>query len=200
MDKETSEKTFATVADVLDYLEGDGWKVTKTSLYRHREEGKLLPQRDGSYARKDVDKYARTWLRQQSTGKRISQKTDELQRRRLDLELDVLEIQKKRNQLAYEKDLGLLVRKEEMEIELAMWVGILDVGFTNWIKSHAAEWIRMVDGNMRKVGEFTSQMLHEKDKLMNSYASTTEYNVVIDAEEDMKTGEETIMAEEEASA
>jgi hypothetical protein len=200
--KDASERPFTTIADVLDYLKNDGWRVTKTSLYRHQKEGKLLPRPDGTYHPKDVEKYARTWLKQQSTGKRVNEKMDELQRKKLEMELDGLELQKKRNQLSYERDLGRFVRREDMEIELATRAGILDAGLKHWVKSHAAEWIRVVDGNMQKIGELISQMNRELDEHINSYATSTEYDVVIDAEEevgtegmDMETGEELIIEE-----
>jgi hypothetical protein len=184
------EEKMATIAEVLVYLMKDGWKVTKSSLYRHQKEGKLLPRPDGAYQLKDIEKYARTWLKQQSTGKRVSEKMDELQRKKLEMELEGLELQKKRNQLSYERDLGRFVRREDMEIELAMRAGILDAGLKNWVKSHAAEWIRLVGGNMQKVGELISQMNREMDEHINSYATSTEYDVIIEAEEDAKTDAE----------
>jgi hypothetical protein len=180
MNKEASEKSFPAIADVLDHLRDNGWKVTKTSLYRHAKEGKLIPGSDGSYRIKDVEKYAKTWLKQQSTGKKVNEKTDELMRRKAELEIDQLEIQKKRSQFAYERDLKLFIRLSEVEIEFAAHAGILAAGLTHWIKSHAAGWIRLVCGDMTKLGEFQTQMLREIDVHINGYATTAEFNVVFD--------------------
>lgn len=180
-DEADGKETLPAIADVLDYLKDGGWKVTRTSLYRHAKGGKLLPDPDGSYSIRAVDKYARTFLKQKSTGKRVDEKTDELLRRKAELEVDTLEIQKKRSQLALDRDLNRFVRREEMEIELATWAGILDAGLTHWIKSHAAEWIRLVGGDMGKVGELISQMTREKDEHINGY-TTAEFNVILEGE------------------
>lgn len=175
-----------TIADVLAYLRESDWKVTKTSLYRHHKEGKLTPRSDGAYSLKDVEKYARTWLKQQSTGKRLQEKTEDLQRRKLEMELKNLELENKRRELAYGKDLERFVPKELMEIELATRAGILDAGLKHWIQSRAAEWIRAGSGDTKKVGDLINLMNHDLEEHINSYAASLEYQVVIDAEEEVE--------------
>lgn len=182
------DKPLRSIADVLDYLRATDWKVSQTSLYRDQKNGKLAPRRDGFYTLRDVDRYARTWLRQKSTGKKISEKVEELQRRKLELELKNLELDNKRKSFACDKDLGLYIPKEVMEIELAGRAGVLDAGLKHWVQSHAAEWIRTVGGDTKKVGDLIILMNGEVDELINSYASPLSYQVVIDAEEDA-TGE-----------
>jgi len=183
---EENSDRYETIADVLDYLTGSGWKVTKTSLYRHQSLGKILPAADGAYRQKDVDKYARTFLKQKSTGKKISDRTDELQRRKLEQELANLELEHKRRQLAYDKEQEKYIPREQMEIELAGRAGILDAGLKHWVQSRAAEWIRTVAGDMKKVGDLINLMNHDLDEHINSYASQGEYQVVIEAEREEK--------------
>lgn len=176
--------TLGTIADVLTYLKEAGWKVTKTSLYRHHKEGKIAPRADGTYGQKETDKYARTWLKQQSTGKRLSEKTDELQRKKLEQELQNEALKYQHKKLRYEKDLGKYVPKEQVELDLAGRAGILEAGLKNWVQSNAAGWIRLVDGDMKKVGELINYVIRELDEHINSYASDLDYHVVIDREEE----------------
>ena len=178
--REDSDKPLATIADVLDYLKESGWKVTKTSLYRHQKEGKLLPRSEGTYALKDVEKYARTWLREISTGKRKRDRTDVLQCEVLELEREGRRIANQRQKIALDRELDRYVTKEQMEIELATRAGIIDAGLKHWVKSHAAEWIRFVGGDMNKVGEFIGRIGRELDEHINSYAAATDYDVIID--------------------
>lgn len=187
-DGQEEDKPLRNIAAVLDYLRALDWRVTQTSLYRHQKEGKLAPRRDGLYALRDVDKYARTWLKQKSTGKKISEKVEELQRKKLDLELKNLELDNKRKELAYGKDMERYIPKELMEIELAGRAGVLDAGLKHLVQSRAAEWIRTVGGDTKKVGDLIVLMSHDLDEHINSYASSLSYQVVIDAEEDA-TGE-----------
>jgi hypothetical protein len=177
---------FATIADVLEYL-SEEWRVTKTSLYRHHKEGKLLPQADGTYQRTDIDKYSRTWLKQKSTGKRISERIDELQRKKLEKELRNLDLEYERRKFAHEKDLGQFIPRDQMEVELAGRAGILDAGLKHWIQSRTADWVRTVSGDTKKVGELINLMIRDLDEHINSYASNREYQVIIDAPENNAT-------------
>jgi len=185
---EENSDRFETVADVLEYLDGSGWKLKKTSLYRHQKEGKILPAADGSYRQRDVDKYAKAWLKQKSTGKRINEKTDELQRRKLEIELKNLEIDHNRKSFAYEKEQGKFIPREQLEIELATRAGILDAGLKHWVQSRAAEWIRTVDGDMKKTGDLINLMNRDLDEHINGYARPIEYQVVIEADQDGEDG------------
>lgn len=193
MENGENPESCATVADVLAYLEASGWKVTKTSLYRHQAEGKITPAADGTYRQKDVDKYARTWLKQKSTGKRISEKTDELQRKKLELELQNLEIERRRKSFALDRDLDKYIPREQMDIELATRAGVLQAGLRHWVQSRAAEWIRAVAGDMKKVGDLINLMNHDLDEHINHYAAPVEFQVIIAAAETDETegGEQT---------
>jgi hypothetical protein len=179
-----ADQALDTIADVLDYLIRSGWKATKSSLNRHHNQGKILPGSDGIYRQKDVDRYAKTWLKQKSTGKRISEKTDELQRRKLDLELQNLELERKRKSFAFDRDQEKYIPKEQMEIELAGRAGILDAGLKHWVQSRAAEWIRTVGGDIKRVGELINLMNHDLDEHINTYAGAMEYEVIVDADGD----------------
>ncbi len=176
-----TEDTLENVAAVLQFLESAGWKVTKTSLYRHQKEGKILPDKDGHYAKKSVDKYARTFLKQTATGKRLTEATDDLQRRKLEKEVARLDLGLKRDQFAFDKDRGLFIPRDQMEIELATRAGILVAGLKHWVQSHAADWIAAVSGDVKRVGELINTMNRDVDEHINNYAGSKEYEVIIES-------------------
>jgi hypothetical protein len=175
-----SRDSLATVAEVLNYLVAAGWKVTRASLYRHQQMGKIVPDETGAYRQKDVDKYARTFLKQIATGKRVSEKMDELQRKKIQLEIDNQEEDLKRKRWNREREEGKYIKRDEVELELAARAGILDVGLKHWIKAHAADLIRLAGGDMAKVGELISVMARQMDEYINAYAAPMEFTVTID--------------------
>lgn len=190
MKKEASETTFATIADVLDHLQDNGWKVTKTSLYRHQNNGKIIPGDGGAYRLKDVEKYAKTWLRQQSTGKKINDRMDELQRKKLEIEIRAAELDERRKEHALQKDLGSYVLKGQMEIELATWAGIAVASLEHLVMASAAEWTRIVGGDMGKVSELIVQMKRAIKKNFNEI-TVAEFNVILEGEKRDPDPEET---------
>lgn len=177
-----SEKNFHNLASVLKHLQNEGWKITKPSLYRHQKEGKLLPDKDGSYNFRAVAKYARTFLKLTATGKRVSEATDELQRKKLVKEIARLELGLERDQFAMEKEKSLYIRREEMDIELAGRAGILIAGLKHWVQSRAAEWISLTGGNMKLTGELINAINRDLDEHINHYAANREYEVVFEGE------------------
>ena len=177
-------ESFSSLAEVLDYLVAEGWKCTRASLYRHQKMGKIIPADSGAYRRKDVDKYARTFLKQVSTGKRVAEKMDELQREKVELEIRTQKEELKRKERVNAREEGALVPREQMDIELAGRAGILDAGLKHMVQSHAAEWIRLVAGDTRKVGELINAISRDIDEHINNYASAAEYQFVIEPEEE----------------
>ena len=143
-----------------------------------------MPRSDGLYLLKDVEKYAKTFLKQQSTGKRVNERWDELQRKKLEKELQNLDLDYERKRFNHEKDLGKFIPREQMEIELASRAGILDAGLKHWIQSRAADWIRSVDGDTKKVGDMINMMNRDLDEHINTYAVDRQYDIVIDGAEE----------------
>lgn len=177
-----SGETFDTLAAVLEYLKNNGWKAARQSLYRHHSQGKIIPDADGKYKLRAVEKYAKTFLKQSATGKRMQENTDDLQRQKLELELKNLKLKNERDQFNYEKDRGLFIPKDQVEIELATRAGVLVAGLKHWVQSKAADWIAAVSGDNKRVGELINTMNRDVDEHINHYASSKEYEVIIEAE------------------
>lgn len=190
-DARQDEKTFATVDEVLEYLDAGGWVAKSATVYRHRKQGKFLPADNGQFRQKDVDRYARTWLKRQSTGRKVKDLEDELQRKKLEQELKNLEIEFKRKEHQLGREQGRYIEREKMEVELAARAGILEAGLKHWIQSRVADWIRMAGGDLKKAGEMINAMIRDLDEHINSYAQAKEFELVIEEDEtDMQTIEE----------
>lgn len=185
--KKTPDQPVATlenIAAVLKYLQAEGWKATKSTLHRHRKEGRLLPGPEGKFARAAVDKYALLHLKKAATGKRVSQAQDELQQRKLEQELKNLELKNRREQFAYEREQGLYIPRDQVEIELATRAGILVAGLKHWVQAKAADWIAAMSGDEKRVGELINILNRDLDEHINNYAASREYEVIIDADDD----------------
>ena len=178
-----NNNTFSTLADVLTYLREAGWRVAKSTLYRHQGEGKIRPRPTGAYHLADVEKYARTFLKQQATGKRVQERIEDLQRKLLEKEDKLKDLKIDRETFARDKEKGEYIPKKLMDIEIAGRAGILEAVLKHWIQSHAADWIRLTEGNTKKVGELIQFMNHGIDEHTNEYASVREYRVIFDDDE-----------------
>jgi predicted metalloprotease with PDZ domain len=82
---------FYNLADVLRYLQHQGFKLSRPSLYRHNKEGKIIPDATGKYSQKVVDRYAMTFLKMAATGRRKHDGSRFLQSEKMELEIKTLE-------------------------------------------------------------------------------------------------------------
>jgi len=183
-DQSGTDDLFNNLADVLRYLQGQGFKLSKPSLYRHNKEGKILPNTTGKFQQKYVDRYARTFLKVTATGKRHKDITDDLQREKLEQELKNLKLKNEREKFNFEKEQGLYVPRSQMDIEVASFIAVLVSAFKNLITSKTAEWIAMSGGDHKKTGEFITKAISDIDDLTNSIANVSEYEVVFEAEQE----------------
>lgn len=190
MQEETTSQPgfFHNIAAVLDYVNRAGWKITKPSLYRHHQEGKFVA-RDGVYHRKDIDRYAKTWLKQASTGRRKRDGIDELQHKKAERELKRLDLEIRQRELVYQRELGRMVPREQMESELAARAAVLEAGLKHWLHQNAMEWLRLVNGDAKKVGELILWMGRSLDEHINNYAAPRDYRIIIEDEPDPEAEE-----------
>jgi hypothetical protein len=185
IDDGSGKTMFKNVPAVRKYLENEGWRVSQSGLYKHRKEGKLTPASDGTCRRKDVDKYARTWLKLKSTGRKKQDRLDELQRLKLEEELEKIRTDNARSRLKFDVEQGKYIERDRMFMEMAARAGILDAGLNHWIQTGAAGWIRLVGGDLKRIGELIAAMNAGKDELLNHYAQTQEFQVIFEGEEDI---------------
>jgi hypothetical protein len=111
---------FDNLFGVLAYLQHAGWKIKKSNIYQHRKEGKIVPDADGTFTSAAVEKYARTFLKQIATGKRVTEASDDMQR-------DILSQQKRLNELkiAREERRNAVEEKKFVSVHI-----VLDAAFT----------------------------------------------------------------------
>lgn len=175
---------FNNIHAVLKYLQDNGWKASRQTIYRHQSQGKIIPDSSGKYTLRAVEKYAKTFLKQTATGKRLQESSDDLQRQKLDLEVSNLKLKNEREKFNFEKDRGLYIPREQMDIELATRAGVLIAGLKHWIASNAADWIDSVGGDTRKAGELINKMTGDLDDHINHYAGAVEFEAIFEAEPD----------------
>lgn len=174
----------STVDEVVSYLADAGWIAKRSTVFLHCKQGKLLPKDDGQYHKKDIDRYAKTWLKQQSTRKKVRDLEDELQRKVLQSELSIKEEELKRRRRQNEIDDGKYIERKRMEEELAGRAGILEAGLKHWVQSRVADWIRIAGGDLKKAGELINSMIRDLDEHINSYAQAREFDAVIGGEDE----------------
>lgn len=174
MEKNESLKN---LLEVVKYLRGLGWKISKTAIYRHRDQGKIGPQADGSFLIKDVMKYAGTYLQlQDGTGKRVKVQSMELR------EKQAAEIRKTiADAILRETKLKILLGeyapRASHERKMAMRAARLKSDGENYFRNNASEAIRIADGNMTKLPDMIDWLLQLWENLLHRYSEDVEFDL-----------------------
>jgi len=77
------EPIFPNILAVLSYLQEQGWKIKKSALYKHRDDRKIKPRRDGTFTLKEVERYATTHLKRLGPSKQENDLIEELDQLRI---------------------------------------------------------------------------------------------------------------------
>lgn len=171
------DDVFVNRLEVLKHLKQRGFKIGKTKLYEDAQAGRLRVQSDGSVKLSDVELYEKAYLSEKKSGAE-----DCLARRKMELEVQRLENQVREQDLDYQKSIGKLIEKDDVEMELASRAAVLEAGLKNMIYVNASDWVHLVGGRPEKVLELAERMVEIVDGLLNEYAQVKTFQVLFDVD------------------
>lgn len=174
---------FTTRLDVLGYLEKEGWKVSKSKLYADCNKGRLLPGKGGEYEIKEVDAYAKDFLKRKDTGKKVDEELEDRNRKKLDAEIrkTIAQAAKAEHDLAVAQ--GKYIPREDVELELACRAAALDNLLKHHLQARAPELVRLVGGDKKKTPDLIEVLSNDIDQALNEFARTDNFQVILEANE-----------------
>jgi hypothetical protein len=170
------DQEFRGIIEVTEWLDGQGWKISKSALHRHMKAGRLRPDERGVFPQKAVEKYAIGWLKKRSDAEKVSsEKLAEQERKerigyqsalrkKMEMQLSILD--------------GKFIPRDQLYLELAARAAVLDMGIKALVQLRAEEWIQAGGGSHEKIAEFTRLMLADFDELVNSFSTTKQFQVM----------------------
>ncbi len=164
---DTAGEVFPTIIDMVAWLDAEGWKISKSSAYEHRDEGKIRPGADGKFSRAAVLEYARKHLQRKDGG------TDEkssLQEQRLLEEIRRISSDANLRELKYRERQGELMPREHVEVELASRASDLRTHLDASARASATRIIKLVAGDIQKAPELIGFMLGINRKVLDNYS------------------------------
>lgn len=173
------QTSFPNRLAVLAWLKGNGWKISKSGIYTHCQEGKLRPDPDGTYTLTAVERYARTFLKRLSTGQKIKPELDKLQRDKAEAETKRATAQAEHWELKIKIAKGLYVEYAQYEQDLAARITILKSDMENFARSSAGEIIQCVGGDPSKIPDLIDMLLARVRSWLGRYAEDKEFIVPV---------------------
>jgi hypothetical protein len=177
------KKPFASLHETCLYLNAEGYKVSKSKIYRDADEGKITREPDGTVTAEAAQEYAKTHL-VRSDAVHTKEELKNLQATKLKKAIRNQDIDYARKKFDLEKEQGRYIPKEEFEAEMAARAAILDSGFRNLFNSRVREWITLVEGNPDRQADFLDVLNRNLDEQLTTYATTKVFQVIFEDKDD----------------
>lgn len=172
---------FKNRIEVLKYLKDQGAKVGKSKLYNDSESGKLRMRPDGSVLLSDVDLYIRAYLSPKKKGG-AAPEIEDLQRDNLEKQNKKLDEQIKKLEWEREKETGKHILRDDFEREIVARAAVFEISLKQMITSKIYDWISVCQGNHAQANSMADMINQSIDNVLNDYASTDKFQVLINRE------------------
>jgi len=170
--------TFQNLVGVLAYLKERGYKASKSSLYLHAGQGKIHPRKDELFHVKDVEKYAKIFLKRRGGGPQHSSSgIDSLQKERLSADTLKMQAQALHWQTKTQILTGAFVPRELFEMELAKRATVLKNDLESFARSQAPGIISMAEGVPEKAPDLIQWLLNCIEDFLARYGEEREFRV-----------------------
>ena len=158
------DSRFKNLLEVVGYLKGKGYKISKSKIYKDRRDDQIRVQVDGSVLQKDADAYSKTLslLGDPLRGLEAAQKKKaELETKRLEHQIENLE-----HELAVKRDRYVL--REDAELERAENATSIFIVISNGLIGRARYLIEAAGGSPEKLLEFVEALKQELNHAANA--------------------------------
>jgi len=162
---------YPDIQSVVDFLKKSGYRVARSSIYRHFNEGKIRRGPDGSFAQKEVLKYAKNFLKTIGGERFSSSKTANLQAEKLRAEVSKLQSQARIAEIRASVISGEYVPRADFENALAVRASYLKNDLNNFWYHHAPELCKIIAGDIDRVPDLITFGLEAVSDWLNRYCA-----------------------------
>ena len=171
---DNQERVFENVFLLVEHLERQGFKISKSKAYRDKRAGILRVQKDGAVIPSDARAYALTLRKVGASPINLEKLNEEKSKK----ELERLGLEVEKLQFTLDRERGKFLLREDFEMEVSGRAAVLDTGIKNLVYTKTAEWVRAVGGKDEKTNLLIEMAIQEFDQLMHDYSSMDRFTVI----------------------
>jgi hypothetical protein len=177
---ENAEQTYPNRLSAWEFINAQGWKISRGRFYQHADEKKVRPNREGKYNQKDLIRYAKRYLKKMD-GSTSSEETEQLQQAKADAEARKLRAQAEHWEIKTKALSGQYVDKEWFERELAARAAVFRSDIENFIRSEASAMITIAAGDPARAPDLTDHMMKRVEEWLARYSEGRKFEAPMPA-------------------
>ncbi len=161
---------------VLAYVEENGRKLGKTKFFEDVKVGRLKRQADGTFRRRDVDRYMVS-LPVLGTSDTVAERAADRQRRKEEEEIRRIKAVADKEEFLLEVRRGAYIPKDLVHQELAARAVTLAAGLKTAFEARCLDLIDTVEGNPKKSVALTNKLETMLEEALNEYSREMEFEL-----------------------
>ena len=169
------EQSFPNLLAVVKYLQEQGYKVSKSTAYKHQQQGKIRAEADGSFSLESVQEYARRWLKPADGSDKVWDESGRLQRDKLRAETKKIQAQARLAELKSQVMADSYMPRTQYEMDLAARAQLFKSDLTTFARGRAGDIIEVAGGDPGRAPELISWLLAEFEEFLGRYARESEF-------------------------
>ena len=173
------DKNFKSHREITDYLDGLGYRISKSKIGRDLKALGIKRNSEGVYPQKAILEYAATLERKGDDGFAPA----EIQAKKAAMELELLELKAAKFKFEMDKEAGKYILRDDFYLEMAARGVVFESGFRHLFATTAREIIALVGGKVERTADLLEFLNQELDKQLNKYATTDTFQVLFDFED-----------------
>lgn len=163
-----------------EYLRDEGWQIGRAQFYEHCREGRLPRQPDGTYLRRDVDRYAKHHCRRVETGERVNDTLSRMaeEKAKVELEREKVRLARENHDLSVRR--GEFVAREEVELMIVGRAVAMMSHLKAMIRMRVPDWIDLVGGDQERARELIDAAQRGVEEHLSVFARDVEFEVLLE--------------------
>lgn len=162
-----------------EYLRDSGWQISKSQFYEHCKQGRL-PRKDGHYLRVDVDRYAKTHCKLESTGERVNDTLSRMAEEKAATELarEKVRLERETHDLAARR--GEYVPRDEVELMIVGRAVAMLAHLKAMVQMRTPDWIELVGGDQARGRDLIDTVWIAIEEHLSLFARDIEFDVIFE--------------------
>jgi len=169
-------RVLADRVEAWKFLEAEGYKVSRQSVYNAAKNGRLILQADGTITESDALAYAAKHLKKTASGK---EGADKFAAERAGEELALLRTKREKIDFEFARERGLYTLKSDMRAEWSIKIATFEAGVRHYFRTFAPDLIQLVGGNPRKRQLYLNKIDGDLHQLFNEMGRLEELGVIV---------------------
>ncbi len=166
-----AEPGFRSLEEVRRHLAAKGFKISKSSINRHKQEGFILPGAGGVFTVQAVAKYA-NFLDGKGLGPpKPKDDAGGANSRFQAARADKMEQEALLLRIKTQAEQGKYLARVKVEQDLAARAMMLKSSFRHLIQSGASEFVHLVGGDPNKIPDLVLELTQRVDRVLSDFAS-----------------------------